>query len=203
MSDTVDRSTPLDAWTARLAAPVGDPGGGAAGAVALALGAGLLSMVAGYTVGSPAAEALRGRADALRERALRLADDDAAASAGFGPAFAQPEGEAQDAAVIEAARAAAASAAALARAALEAVDEVVLLDEIGAPMLAADVAVAASMVRAALVAARANVGVDLDLQLRHGGADDAALRALLARCEAGIARVDAVSAGLDPRILPG
>ncbi|MET0162717.1 MAG: cyclodeaminase/cyclohydrolase family protein, partial [Microbacteriaceae bacterium] len=76
MSDTVDRSTPLDAWTARLAAPVGDPGGGAAGAVALALGAGLLSMVAGYTVDSPAAEALRGRADALRERALRLADDD-------------------------------------------------------------------------------------------------------------------------------
>jgi len=78
-----------------------------------------------------------------------------------------------------------------------------VLDEIGAPMLAADVAVAASMVRAALVAARANVGVDLDLRLRHGGADDAALRAALSRCEAGIARLDAVSAGLDPRILPG
>lgn len=202
MQHAVDRRTPLDAWTARLAAPVGDPGGGAAGAVALALGAGLLSMVAGYTTGDPAAEALRQRADALRERALRLADDDAVASAGFGPAFVLPEGPDQDAAVRSAAGTAAASAAALAEAALEGVDETVLLDGMGAPMLAADIAVAAAMVRTALTAARANVAVDLDLLLRHGGPDDEALRAVLARCGAGVARLDAVSAGLDPRILP-
>src|SRR5690554_3039643 len=90
-SSVAARRSTISEWTAALAESTGSPGGGAASGVMLAIAYSLTSMVAGYTsVSSELADqlsALRARAAAGRETALRLADSDASASESFGSAF--------------------------------------------------------------------------------------------------------------------
>jgi formiminotetrahydrofolate cyclodeaminase len=74
------RELTVGAFLAAVAAPEPAPGGGGAAAVTTALGAGLVAMAARFSrsrIGD--ADEIAVRADALRERALALADDDAAA----------------------------------------------------------------------------------------------------------------------------
>ena len=105
-----EAALPLAEWMEKLATPHGDPGGGAAGGVALAMAAALCEMVAGYppTIEGDAAvlAAVRVRAAGSRARALDLAQADGAASAAFTEAHRFPDGPARVAAVARASLAA-------------------------------------------------------------------------------------------------
>lgn len=102
-------------FTDRLASEEPVPGGGSASAVAASLGASLVAMVAALSADRPRyadhaalhAEA-RAAADALRQRLLALADEDASAYAAFAAAMKLPRDTGEE----QAARRAALSAAA-------------------------------------------------------------------------------------------
>lgn len=188
-------------WTERLARPVGDPGGGAASAVMLALASALTSMVAGYTHPSDAGGdrddaldvvALRERADARRERALELADVDAQSSREFGAAYHEPSGERRDRAVQTAGADAARTSDDVALLALEALDDLERLAPHAPHFLGADVGVAAAALRAAIAGARTTLAADLDELARHGGEPPAGLPADLARFDDALARLTAL-----------
>jgi len=200
--------SPLPDWLTGLAAPHGNPGGGAAGAVALAMAAALCEMVAGYPpVGDSDGDALaviaeRGRQS--REHALVLADADGDASIAFAEAYRLPEGSERAAAVTAASLAAADSAAAVARKAIALSELVLELEVVGPPILWSDVAIAAALVRTAIVSARVNIGVDVAAvdaaQVNGHGADTSYLITLLDECAAAIARLDGTLERLDARL---
>jgi formiminotetrahydrofolate cyclodeaminase len=74
------RELTVAAFLDAVAAPEPAPGGGGAAATATALGAALVAMAARFShTHTGAAEEIAARADSLRERALALADEDAAA----------------------------------------------------------------------------------------------------------------------------
>lgn len=159
------RQSTIEDWTAALAEPTGSPGGGAAAGVMLAIAYSLTSMVAGYTEveGDLARElsALRDRAVAGRETALRLADQDAEASKSFGSAFTREPGEEREQAIRDASLAAASASADVGKHGTDAVGDLEWLAHHGNPALIADVAVACGALRAAVAGARANVSFDL------------------------------------------
>jgi formiminotetrahydrofolate cyclodeaminase len=202
-----DRMTTRDAtierWTERLAEATGDPGGGAAAGVMLAIAAGLMSMVAGYSD----ADDVRERARGLREAALEAADADAQASAAFGAAF-RREDDGRDAAIREATLAAARSSARLGDQARAAIPDLEQLATHGDPALVADVAVAAAALRAALASARTNLSYDLGMLRSAGLALDEVRRAhpelwtAVAGLDDAIARVDGLTARIDDRAAP-
>ncbi|MFT4306520.1 MAG: cyclodeaminase/cyclohydrolase family protein [Microbacterium sp.] len=205
---SVDAATVAE-WTRALAEPVGDPGGGAAGALALALAASLVSMVAGYSVASAEpgeADRLGERAGGLRTRALELADLDGRASGRLSAAFRLPEGSERDREVHEASLAAASLCVQLTALAVPAVDDLERLAEVGNPALIADVVVATTLLRSALVAFRTNIGVDLRM---WAGDDDggtaAAYPGIREALDAAIdaaSRLDRLQQRLDGRVLP-
>lgn len=85
------RELTVAAFLDAVAAPEPAPGGGVAAATTTALAAGLVAMAARFShsrVGD--ADEIAERADALRERALTLADEDAAAYAGVLAAYRLP-----------------------------------------------------------------------------------------------------------------
>jgi formiminotetrahydrofolate cyclodeaminase len=149
------------------------PGGGAAAAIAGSLGAALVAMVANLSKGRPKyAEhtALHARAipaaQALADRMLALADEDAAAYAGYGAALKLPRGTDQEraartAAIREAALAATLSPLRTVEASLEIVT---LAEELAGRSnrnASSDLEVAALMSVAACRSAAANVVINL------------------------------------------
>ncbi|SCE17597.1 Formiminotetrahydrofolate cyclodeaminase [Streptomyces sp. DfronAA-171] len=203
------RTTPLDAYLGRLAAREPAPGGGAAAAVHAAQGAALVAMVARYSTGPKyAAHAERlaeitTEADDLRERALTLADEDAAAFTAVTDAYRLPKNTPEEKSARSGAIAAALLGAATPPAALLSLAEriVSLAEEllpVGNPNVVTDVAAAAEAARAAASTARVNVEINL------GGIKDAEARerltATLGRTEPLLARAEAVTTEVRDRL---
>jgi hypothetical protein len=90
-------SLSLDAWLDRLSQRGGEPGGGAASGVMLAIGAALLHMVAAYTPDDERAQRSGQRAVELRVDALRAAEEDGVRSAALGAALAEDASPDRDA----------------------------------------------------------------------------------------------------------
>lgn len=208
---TTQRSTVED-WTRALAEPNGSPGGGAGTGVMLAIAASLTSMVAGYTEAPEAQRvelnALHGRAHSLREAALRLADEDASASAAFGAAFRLDPGPEREDAIRRASIKAAKASAVLGERAIDAVEDLGWLASHGNPALIADVVVAFGALRAAVTGARTNVSFDL-AQLTAAGNTLKQIReqhpvlwASVERFNAALDRIDGLTGGIDHRAAP-
>ncbi|WP_323960103.1 formiminotransferase-cyclodeaminase [Arthrobacter sp. JZ12] len=208
---TTQQST-VEEWTRALAESVGSPGGGAGAGVMLAIAASLTSMVAGY---SEADGSARDRLDdiltgsrQLREKALRLADDDAAASSAFGAAFRLEKGEERDRAIAEASVGAARSSADLGRHAVDAIEDLSWLAQHGNPALIADVVVAFGALRAAVTGARTNVSFDLatlrssGLSLEEVRKQHPGLWATVGELDEAVERIDSATAAVDHRAAP-
>jgi methenyltetrahydrofolate cyclohydrolase len=166
------RTDTIETFLAQLAARVPAPGGGATAALHAAQGAALVAMVARYTDSAKhAAHAeeiavITATADRLRDNALGLAEDDAAAFTAITEAYRLPKGTPDEVAARSAAIAGALVAAAHVPAIVIAVAEQVLglterLLPIGNRNVVSDVAAAAEAAGAAATTARVNVEVNL------------------------------------------
>jgi formiminotetrahydrofolate cyclodeaminase len=168
----------VGSWIQRLAQPFPDPGGGAAASVVVAAGAALLAMSAGYAEPGPTRTAAERAAADVRRRALDAADEDAAHSAALAEAYHLPEHDPRrDALLRDRMLAAAASSrdvGELPRALLPALTEVA--DRVP-PLLAADVAVAAGLLAAAVRASAVNLRSNIS-SARAAGASGADLMPL-------------------------
>ncbi|MCE5217687.1 cyclodeaminase/cyclohydrolase family protein [bacterium] len=160
-------------YTARLASGEPTPGGGSAAALVGALAAALGEMVGNFTVGKEKFAAVEEEVRAIlavltvqREKLLDLTDEDAAAYAGVGAAYALPKGTeeekvARTAAIQEALRAAAQVPLAVCDGCLSVMGTLEDLRARGNPNLLSDVAVAAEFCCAAMRCACLNVDVNL------------------------------------------
>lgn len=189
---------PFDDWLDRLAAPGPDPGGGAAGAVMLALGAALLEKVAGYPPRSGTGD-LRptGAAAALlRGRAQELVVADGAASARLVAALRAGTDD-----LAPAALAAAGTSADLVHLAADAEPLLTVLAERGSAALQADVAAAAAAYGAGVRIALVNLVGNVDLGTTHRADRDALerLRAGTGPGQALLDRLDSAAALRIPR----
>jgi formiminotetrahydrofolate cyclodeaminase len=205
----VDEQT-IGSWLGDLASPAPAPGGGAAAALEVAMGAALVEMVCNLTIGKPAfAEheetmtAVRERATALRAHALALAAEDADAFSAVIAAYRLPKETGPEKAERETRiQAALAGAADVPRRTAAAASEVLDLAERivpdANPNVISDAAVAAGAARGALQAALLNIDAN------RLSITDEALVAELERAEATIgrdlARADRVVAGVRARM---
>jgi len=207
--EVTTQGSTVEEWTRALAQSTGSPGGGAGTGLMLAVAASLTSMVAGYSGddgGEP--DRIRERAQALRQEALRLADDDASASKAFGAAFRLEPGDERDEAIRRASVEAAAASAVLGERAIEAIDDLAWLATNGNRALVADVVVAFGALRAALAGARTNVSFDLG-SLRSAGTGLEQVReqhpdlwAAVEKLNAAMDRIDGLAAAIDNRAAP-
>lgn len=202
----------VEEWTSALAESTGSPGGGAGAGLMLAVAASLTSMVAGYTEPKEHEHAdvddIRKRAQSLRQEALRLADEDSAASQAFGAAFRLDPGPEREEAIHNASLDAAKSSAVLGGRAIDAVDDLAWLAANGNPALIADVVVAFGALRAAVAGARTNVSFDL-ASLRSAGATLEQVReqhqdlwSSVEHLTAALDRIDELTARVDHRAAP-
>jgi formiminotetrahydrofolate cyclodeaminase len=151
---------------------------------------------------------LHARARALRETALRLADEDSAASSAFGAAYHLKKGPARDAAVRAASVDAARASSVLGGYAAGAVDDLAWLAFNGNPALIADVVVALGALRAAITGARTNVSFDLAAVTRAGQSAEQVRSAhpevweSVRRFDEVRDRIDEVMAAVDDRAAP-
>ncbi|MGW0226728.1 cyclodeaminase/cyclohydrolase family protein [Actinopolymorpha singaporensis] len=160
-------------WLERLASADPAPGGGAAAAMQVAIGAALVSMVTNLTIGKPVhaaheenATQVRERADALRAEALRLGREDEAAFTALMTAYRLPrtteeERTARRDAVRSATHAAALPPLAIAAAAADVVALAESLRGRSNPHVVSDLAVAAAAAAGAAESAAVNVEVNL------------------------------------------
>jgi len=166
------RTDTIETFLEQLAARVPAPGGGATAALHAAQAAALVAMVARYSDSAKYAEhaeeitTITATADRLRQNALGLAEEDAAAFTAVTEAYRLPKGTAEEAAARSAAIGSALVAAAQVPAIVVAVAEQVLglaeqLLPIGNRNVVSDVAAAAEAARAAATTARVNVEVNL------------------------------------------
>jgi formiminotetrahydrofolate cyclodeaminase len=177
---------PLQSYLDRLAAKEPIPGGGSVAALTGALAAGLLSMVANFTVGKEkyqAVEAEVGRilleAESLRAQLGRSTEEDSEAYAFVSSAYALPkatdeEKAARSAAIQDALRQAVQIPVQVALACHRVIELSCDLVDKGNPGLVSDVGVAVVLAQAALHSAVLNVEVNL------GGIKDAAFSQALA-----------------------
>ncbi|MFE0460054.1 cyclodeaminase/cyclohydrolase family protein [Kitasatospora sp. NPDC058965] len=190
------RDETISEFLDRLADRVPAPGGGASAALHAAQAAALLAMVARYSTGEKYAahqqvvERIIRESDALRGRALTLAEQDAAAFGAVAEAYRLPKEDEEQradrsAAIARALVGAARPPAEVITAALDAVELAETLLPIGNPTVVTDVAAAAEAARAAATTARVNVEVNLT-----GIRDERSRAALLADT----ARVDEIAA---------
>lgn len=200
------RQSTVEEWTEALAQSNGSPGGGAGTGVMLGIAASLTSMVAGYS--ENADEELLDRARGLRRTALRLADDDAAASKAFGAAFRLDPGPSRDEAIRKASVEAAKASAVLGDHALGAIEDLGWLAMNGNPALIADVVVAFGALRAAIAGARTNVSFDL-AALAKGGVTLEEVRSrhpelwqTVGRLSNAMDRIDELTAQVDAKAAP-
>ncbi len=163
----------VGAWLEALASDAAAPGGGAAAAMQVAVGAALIEMVCSLTIGKPAyaeheptMRTARTEASALRDQALRLAGQDAQAFAAVAAAYRLAKDTDQERRArterIQAALAGAADVPLRTAATAAAVVDLAgrILDGANRNVLS-DVAVAAAAARAGLEAATVNVEVNL------------------------------------------
>jgi methenyltetrahydrofolate cyclohydrolase len=166
------RTDTIETFLAQLAARVPAPGGGATAALHAAQAAALVAMVARYSDSAKYADSaeeiatITHTADRLRENALGLAEEDAAAFTAVTEAYRLPKETADEAAARSEAIARALVGAAHVPAIVVAVAEQVLglaeqLLPIGNRNVIRDVAAAAEAARAAATTARVNVEVNL------------------------------------------
>jgi formiminotetrahydrofolate cyclodeaminase len=149
------------------------PGGGSVAALQAAMGAALLSMVANLTLGRKRfeavhaeAETIRQRAVTLRDRANRLAGEDIEAYRAVAEAMALPRETEQEKAsrraqLQEALKAAAGPPLEVMRVASDSIDLASRMAEIGNPSAISDVGTAVLAARAAFLAARLNVEINV------------------------------------------
>ncbi|MFI7703652.1 cyclodeaminase/cyclohydrolase family protein [Nonomuraea sp. NPDC049480] len=187
------RDSKIVDFLAELADRVPAPGGGATAALHAAQAAALLGMVARYSTGEKYAGhaetvvAVIAETDTLRTRALRLAEEDAAAFTAVTDAYRLPKGEERSAAIARALAGAAEPPAGVVEAATRVIELCELLLPIGNRNVVTDVAAAAEAARAALTTARVNVEINLggikdervreELKIRVSGVDAAVARA--------------------------
>jgi methenyltetrahydrofolate cyclohydrolase len=166
------RTDTIETFLEQLAARVPAPGGGATAALHAAQAAALVAMVARYSDSAKYADhaeeiaTITATADRLRQNALGLAEEDAAAFTAVTEAYRLPKGTPDEAAARSDAIARALVAAAHVPAIVVAVAEQVLglaeqLLPIGKRNVISDVAAAAEAARAAATTARVNVEVNL------------------------------------------
>jgi methenyltetrahydrofolate cyclohydrolase len=166
------RTDTIENFLAQLAARVPAPGGGATAGLHAAQAAALVAMVARYSDSARFADhaeeiaTVTAIADRLRENALALAEEDAAAFTAVTQAYGLPKGTPDEAAARSEAIAQALVAAAHVPAIVIAVAEQVLglaeqLLPIGNRNVISDVAAAAEAARAAATTARVNVEINL------------------------------------------
>ncbi|MRH88447.1 formimidoyltetrahydrofolate cyclodeaminase [Nocardia sp. SYP-A9097] len=190
----------LQGYLDQLAAKVPAPGGGAVAALHAAQGAALVAMVARYTTRAkdaenrPVVDRIIVAADTARDRALALADADAAAFTAVGNAYKlAKETDAQQAARGEAITAALLGAARVPAAVVAAADEVVSLATellpIGNPNVVTDIGAAADAARAAAASSQLNIAINVASLDAGAGAEFAPV---LAQIDEVIARADAL-----------
>jgi formiminotetrahydrofolate cyclodeaminase len=166
------RTDTIETFLAQLAARVPAPGGGATAGLQAAQAAALVAMVARYSDSAKFADhadeiaTITATADRLRENALDLAEEDAAAFTAVTTAYGLPKGTPDEAVARSAAIAKALVTAAHVPAKVIAVAEQVLslaeqLLPIGNRTVVSDVAAAAEAARAAATTARVNVEINL------------------------------------------
>ncbi|WP_405585909.1 cyclodeaminase/cyclohydrolase family protein [Streptomyces sp. NBC_01190] len=199
----------ISGYLERLAAREPAPGGGAAAALHAAQAAALLGMVARYTTGDKYAAhaeevaAIIVEVDRLRERALELAVEDAAAFTAVTEGYKLPRADdgqkaARSQAIADALVGAARPPAAVIGLAAGLVSLAEQLLPYGNPNVVTDIAAATEAARAAATTARVNVEINL------GGIKDAAVRAELTasadEVDALAARAEAVTGAVRERI---
>jgi formiminotetrahydrofolate cyclodeaminase len=199
----------ISGYLERLAAREPAPGGGAAAALHAAQAAALLGMVARYTTGDKYAAhaeevaAIIVEVDQLRERALELAVEDAAAFTAVTEAYKLPRADdgqkaARSRAIADALVGAARPPAAVIGLAAGLISLAEQLLPYGNPNVVTDIAAATEAARAAATTARVNVEINL------GGIKDAAVRAELTasagEVDALAARAEAVTGAVRERI---
>jgi methenyltetrahydrofolate cyclohydrolase len=189
-------------WLAELASAAPAPGGGAAAALEVAMGAALVEMLANLTIGKPAyAEhdatmvAVSGRASVLRGEATLLAAEDAEAYTAVIAAYRLPKGSDEETAVragrIQDALALAADVprrtAAAASEVLDLASEIVPIANVN---VISDGAAAAAAARAALQTALLNIDANRASLTDAGLRDE--LAAVADAIEADLLRADAI-----------
>lgn len=162
----------LAGYLSDLAAKIPAPGGGAVAALHAAQGAALIAMVARYTTRAkdaehrPVVDRIIEAADTARERALALADADAAAFTAVGNAYKLPKDTPEEIDARTAAiNAALIGAAQVPAAVVDEADEVLSLAAellpIGNPNVVSDIGAAADACRAAAATSQLNIEINV------------------------------------------
>ncbi|WP_327118438.1 cyclodeaminase/cyclohydrolase family protein [Nocardia sp. NBC_01730] len=192
----------LTQYLSDLAAKIPAPGGGAVAALHAAQAAALVAMVARYTTRAkdadnrPVVDRIIEAADAARDRALALADADAAAFTAVGAAYKLPKDTPEDLAARTAAiNAALVEAARVPAAVVDEADEVLTLAAellpIGNPNVVTDIGAAADACRAAAASSQLNIEINV---ASLPAAEGDRFAATLIRIDELTARADAVHA---------